>query len=382
MQPFRVAIDRNPVKVAGCLKPCNMGNFHSSQGTKRTMPKLAELAEAIKADLIGEPDADIRRARPFDLASEGDVTLAASAAYTARLADSRASAVIVSAPIEGSSRNLLVAANPKLAFARAIEALHKTEYQAHGVSSDVIVGQGTTLGEQLSVYPRVTIGRDAVIGDRVTMHSGVVIGDRCVIGDDSVIHPNVSIYHDCEIGRRVIVHAGTVIGADGFGFVADEQGSQVKLLQLGRVRIEDDCEIGANCAIDRGGFGDTVLRRGVKLDNLIQIGHNCDIGEDTVIAALAGLSGGTRVGRRCVIAGQVGTNQHITIGDGATITGQAGVTKNVRAGSFVAGTPIQDYNAWRRSQVLYSKLPEIAERLKQLEEIVAALTPNSAPDTE
>ncbi|MEK6409476.1 MAG: UDP-3-O-(3-hydroxymyristoyl)glucosamine N-acyltransferase [Acidobacteriota bacterium] len=334
------------------------------------MLKLAELAQLVGAELIGEPDADISRARPFDLASEGDVTLAASPAYAARITESRATAVIVSAPIAGSPRNLLVAVNPKLVFARAIEALHKTEYKAVGVSAGVIVGQGTVLGKDLSIHPRVTIGKDAVIGDRVTLDPGVVIGDRCRIGDDSVIHANVSIYHDCEIGRRVIIHAGSVIGADGFGFVPDEDGGQVKLLQLGRVRIEDDCEIGANCAIDRGGFGDTVLRRGVKLDNLIQVGHNCDIGEDTVVAALTGFSGGTRIGRRCVIAGQVGTNQHITIGDGATITGQAGVTKDVRAGGFVAGTPIQDYNAWRRSQVLYSKLPEIAERLKRLEKVL------------
>jgi len=346
------------------------------------MPRLADLAQLISADLIGEPDAVIRRARPFDFASEGDVTLAASAAYTARISESSATAVIVSAPVAGSLRNLLVAANPKLAFARAIAILHKADYQPTGVSGDIVAGQGTVLGANLSVYPRVTIGQDAIIGDRVTLHSGIVIGDRCAVGDDTVIHANVSIYHDCEIGCRVIIHSGTVIGADGFGFVADEEGRQVKMLQLGRVRIEDDCEIGANCAIDRGGFGDTVLRRGVKLDNLIQVGHNCEIGDDTVIAALTGLSGGTRVGRRCVIAGQVGTNQHITIGDGAIITGQAGVTKNVRAGGFVAGTPIQDYNAWRRSQVLYSRLPELAERLKRLEKVAVASTNKPEEDTD
>lgn len=359
-----------------------MGNFPSAQWGAMYMPKLAELARLIKADLVGEPDADVTRARPFELASEGDVTLALEAAYVARVDESRATAVIVSAPITASSRNFLVAGNPKLAFARAIEALHKTAYQPIGVSDDLISGEGTVLRSDLSIHPRVTIGRDAVIGDRVTLHPGVVIGDRCSVGDDTVVHANVTIYRDCVIGKRVIIHAGAVIGADGFGFVPDEEGHQVKLLQLGRVRIEDDCEIGANCAIDRGGFGDTVLRRGVKLDNLIQIGHNCDIGEDTVVAALTGFSGGTRIGRRCVIAGQVGTNQHVTIGDGATITGQAGVTKDVRAGGFMAGTPIQDYNAWRRSQVLYSKLPEIAERLRQLEKIVAALTPNSARDAE
>src|SRR6266851_1656924 len=283
------------------------------------MPKLAELAELIKADLIGDPEARINRARPFDLAGPGDVTLAASARYAALLNESHATAVIVSEPIPGSSRNLLIARNPKLAFARAIEALHKREYKSTGKSGDVSVGQGTVLGEELSIHPRVTIGEDSVIGDRVTLYSGVVIGDRCSIGADTVIHPNVSVYHDCEIGRRVIIHAGTVVGADGFGFVADERGHQVKMLQLGGVRIEDDCEIGANCAIDRGGFGDTVLRRGVKLDNLVQVGHNCDIGEDTVVAALAGFSGGTHIGRRCVIAGQVGTNQHIALGDDVTV---------------------------------------------------------------
>jgi len=341
------------------------------------MPTLAELARLIRADLIGDPNANVDRARPFEVASEGDVTLAATPSYLDRLDSSQATAVIVSAAVAGSPRNLLVSAHPKLAFARAIEALHKSGLQPTGVSTDLIAGDDTVFGNDLSIHPRVTIGKGVVIGDRVTLYPGVAIGDHCSIGSDTVIHANVSIYHDCEVGERVIIHSGTVIGGDGFGFVADEEGRQVKMLQLGAVRIEDDCEIGANCAIDRGGFGDTVLRRGVKLDNLVQVGHNCDIGEHTVVAALTGFSGGTKVGQRCVIAGQVGTNQHVSIGDGATVTGQAGVTKNVRAGGFVAGTPIQDYNAWRRSQVLYSRLPEIAERLKQLEKVVKRLTQSS-----
>lgn len=330
------------------------------------MPKLAELADTIGAELVGDPNTDVSRAQPFETASEGDVTLATKAAFVDRVDQSRASAIVVSAPIESCSRNLLIAKNPKLAFARAIESLHAIRYKPLGVAADLIAGEGATLGKDLSVHPRVTIGRDVVIGDRVTLHSGVVIGDRCRVGSDTVIHSNVSIYHDCKIGSRVIIHAGTVIGADGFSFVSDEEGHQVKLLHLGGVLIDDDCEIGANCSIDRGGFGDTVLRRGVKLDNLIQVGHNCDLGEDTVVAALTGFSGGTRAGRRCVIAGQVGTNQHVTIGDGVTIIGQAGVTKDVPDGWVIAGMG-QSYNSWRRSQVLYSNLPELAARLRQLE---------------
>lgn len=335
------------------------------------MQNLGQLAQIIKAELIGDPQALVQSARPFDVAGEGDVTFAADQTYRGRIGQSAATAIIIAPPAETSSGNLLIAANPKLAYARAIQALHTKPYNPTGISEDLIAGQGATFGKDLSIHPRVTIGRDSVIGDRVTLHPGVVICDRCHIGDDTIIHPNVTIYDDSEIGSRVIIHAGAVIGSDGFGFVPDEEGRQVKLIQMGRVVIKDDCEIGTNCAIDRGGFGDTVIERGVKLDNLIQVGHNTIIGEDTVVVALTGFSGGTRIGRRCVIAGQVGTVHHISIGDGATITAKTAVTKNVRAGALMGGMmPAQDYNAWRRSQVLYFKLPEIVERLKRLEKII------------
>jgi len=197
----------------------------------------------------------------------------------------------------------------------------------------------------------------------------VTIGDRCEIGDDCILHPNVSVYDDSVIGSRVVIHSGAVVGSDGFSFVPDEEGRQVKLLQLGRVIVEDDCEIGANCTIDRGGFGATVLRRGAKLDNLIQVGHNCEVGEDTVVAALTGFSGGTRLGQSCVIAGQVGTQQHISIGNGAVITGQAGVTKDISPGAMIAGMS-QNYNEWRKSHAIFKRLPEISGRLRRLERLM------------
>jgi len=185
------------------------------------------------------------------------------------------------------------------------------------------------------------------------------------------LHANVSIYDGSIIGSRVVIHSGTVIGSDGFSFVPDEEGRQVKLLQLGWVLIEDDCEIGANCAIDRGGFSPTVLRRGVKIDNLIQVGHNTEIGEDTVVAALTGFSGGTRVGRQCVIPGQVRTNQHISVGDSAVITARTGVTKSVKPGATMGGMmPAQDYNDWRRAHAIYKRLPEISRRLGRIEKLM------------
>ena len=330
-----------------------------------------QLAKAIKAELIGDAQAIVRRARPFELAGKGDVTYASDPSYLSRVAESEAAAIIVNSRPEVARGTILITANPKLAFARAIQLLHSVEYKSAGVSDDLIVCAGTVLGDDLSIHPRVTIGCDCTIGDKVTIHPGVVIGDRCKVGDETVIYSNVSIYSDCLIGSRVIIHSGAVLGADGFGFIPDEEGRQVKILQLGRIKIEDDCEIGANCAIDRGSFEDTVLNRGVKLDNLIQIGHNSQIGEHTVVAALTGFSGGTKVGRHCVIAGQVGTQQHITIGDRSVVMGKAGVTKSYPEGSYICGViPARNYREWRKSQALFSRLPEIVERIKKLELIL------------
>ena len=338
------------------------------------MYTLAELAQLIDAELVGDPQAVARRAQSFEAAGDGDVTFAGTAAYRARLAETAAAAVIVAPPLVDRGRvNLLVTARPKLAFARAVQALHERAYTPTGISDDLRSGEGCVLGENLSVHARVTLGREVILGDRVTLHPGVVIGDRSRVGDDTTLFANVSVYEDCEIGRRVTIHAGAVIGGDGFGFVPDEEGKQVKLLQLGRVIVEDDCEIGANCALDRGGFADTILRRGVKLDNLIQVGHNSEIGEHTVVAALTGFSGGTRIGRRCIIAGQVGTREHVTVGDRATLMGRAVITKHVPAGAAVVGmATAMEVNAWRRSQAVYARLPEVLKRLQQLEKTVKA----------
>jgi UDP-3-O-[3-hydroxymyristoyl] glucosamine N-acyltransferase len=333
---------------------------------------LSELARLIGAQARGDGEIELTGVGPLDNAGPGEVTYVADAGRLDQASASEAAALIIPLKLAENAalagRSLLVAKDPKLAFARTIAAFHSKPYKARGVSADLILGENSRIGEACSIHPRVTIGRDSIIGDRVTLHPGVVIGDNCRVGDGTVIFANVSIYDGAEIGSRCRIHSGVVIGADGFSFTPDEDGRQFKLLQVGRIVIEDDVEIGANCCVDRAGFGCTRIRRGAKFDNLIQIGHNVEIGENTVVAAFAGFSGGTSVGRNCVIAGQIGTNQHITIGDGAIITARTGVTKSVEPGKLMGGMmPAMDYQQWRKSQVLYSRLPELFDRLKKLE---------------
>jgi UDP-3-O-[3-hydroxymyristoyl] glucosamine N-acyltransferase len=333
--------------------------------------KLAELATQLKVEWRGAETAEITGVSALDDPQPGTVTFVADPLRIASAAQCVASALIVPAKLAEHEAladcSLLISANAKLTFARAIQLFAVNPYVARGVSPDLVLGAGSSLGADCSIHPRVTIGCAAQIGDRVTLHPGVVLGDGCRVGDDTVIFANVSVYDGCEIGARCRIHSGVVIGADGFSFIPDEQGRQYKLPQLGRVVIEDEVEIGANCCVDRAGFGETRIRRGAKFDNLIQLGHNVEIGEDTVVASLAGFSGGTKVGKSCIIAGQIGTNPHVTIGDHSIITARTGVTKSVKAGKMWAGVPIRDYQEWRKVQVLTARLPEFFERLKTLE---------------
>lgn len=337
---------------------------------------LTELAKIIRAEVRGDGNLEVTGVASLENAGVGDVSYAADLGRLREAADCRASALIIPTKLSAddpalSGYGLLIAKDAKLAFARAISAFHAKPYRPLGVSSDLALGPDSRIGVECTIHPRVTIGRNSIIGDRVTLHPGVVIGDDCSIGADSILFANVTLYDRTEIGDRCRIHSGTVLGADGFSFTPDEEGRQFKLLQVGRVVLEDDVEFGANCCVDRGGFGETRIRRGAKFDNLIQIGHNVEIGENTVVAALAGFSGGTRVGRQCIIAGQIGTNQHITIGDGVIVTARTGVTKSVEAGRLIGGMmPAMDYQKWRKSQALYARLPELLDRIRKLEQQV------------
>lgn len=347
------------------------------------MPSLSLglLAERTGAVLRGDPQLLIHGVNEFHAARPGEITLAADERHVSKIASSSAAAFIVpEQPVLPDGVNLLLTRYPKLVFARAIALFREHRSLQPGIDPNAKVAANASVHPEASLQPHVTVGALCRVGARTVLHPGVVLMDEVEIGEDCVLFPNVVVYPRCRLGDRVTIHGGTVIGADGFGFVPDEQGHQVKIPQTGMVLIENDVEIGANCCIDRATFGSTVIRAGVKLDNLIQVAHNCDIGEDTVIAAQAGFSGSTRVGRRVVIAGQAATNDHVTIGDGVVVGGQAGVTKDVPGGMFVAGTPAVHHRDWKRSQVLALKLPDLVERIRHLEEQIP-IEPNPASKT-
>lgn len=315
--------------------------------------------------ISGDGDVVIRAVKPFLDASSEDITLAADDKFRENLSRSRAAAIIVSETTPPTGQSLLHVKNPKLAFAHILALFYRSAYEPKGIHPSAHIGRNTKIGSDLSVFPHVSIGDNCRIGDRVSLYPGVVIGDEVVIGDDTIVYPNVTIYHNVQIGRRVIVHSGTVIGSDGFGFVFDGQ-RQVKIPQVGGVEIQDEVEIGANCAVDRATLGNTTIGRGTKIDNGVQIGHNCTLGEHCVIVAQVGLSGSTKVGNQVTMAGQSATHQHVIIGDGAVVTGQAGVTKNVKPAAVVSGTPARDHTQWKRAQVLVARLPKLYEQLKRL----------------
>jgi UDP-3-O-[3-hydroxymyristoyl] glucosamine N-acyltransferase len=327
---------------------------------------LSEIARIIKGRIIGDERLSITGVNALDKASPGDISFFFDNRYRDFVKDTRASALIVSEPINDYEGPQIVVSDPKLAYIQVAESFAPPVARFDGVSSNAVIETTSTIGKNASIYPMVYVGKEAVIGDDVILYPGTFIGDRVRIGDRTVIYPNVSIMRDCIIGRDVVIQAGCVIGSDGFGFVRDG-GENIKFPQLGIVQIDDKVEIGANTTIDRAANGKTLIQKGVKLDNLIQIAHNVTIGEDTVIAALTGISGSVRIGREVIIGGQTGFKDHIEIGDRAVIGSAAGVHKSIPAGETVLGDPAMPPKLWMRTRALIAKLPEINERLRNLE---------------
>jgi UDP-3-O-[3-hydroxymyristoyl] glucosamine N-acyltransferase len=334
---------------------------------------LNEIARIIKGRIIGDGQLTISGVNALDKASPGDISFFFDNRYRDFVKDAKASALIVSVPVEDYNGAQIVVSDPKLAYVRVAGAFTPPVPRFDGISRNAVIEDTSTIGRNASIYPMVYVGKEAVIGDDVILFPGTFIGDRVRVGDRTVIYPNVTIMRDCIVGRDVVIHAGCVIGSDGFGYVRDG-GENVKFPQLGIVQIDDNVELGANTTIDRAANGKTLIQRGVKVDNLVQIAHNVNVGEDTVIAALTGISGSVRIGREVIIGGQTGFKDHIEIGDRAVIGSAAGVHKSIPAGETVLGDPTMPPKLWMRTRSLIAKLPEIYERLRNLEKSVLERT--------
>lgn len=327
---------------------------------------LRDLAAEVGGEFRGDGDTGIAGIRPLETATDRDLTFLAHPRYRDAALESPAAAFLVPHGGEIPGRNLLVVRNPYLALARLMRRFQPDPGAVRPARREAHVGIDCDIGEDVSFQPGVIVGDRCRIGNRVRLGAGTVIGDGVAVGEDTILHANVTVYHGCRIGCRVIIHGGTVIGSDGFGYAQDE-GAYHKIPQLGNVLIEDDVEIGANATIDRATFGSTVIGRGSKLDNLIQVGHNCRIGENCALVAQVGLSGSVRVGHGVAIGGQAGAVGHIVIGDGARIGARSVVTGDVAPDAYVMGHPATDHRVWKRAQAAWNRLPQILRRLRRLE---------------
>ena len=326
---------------------------------------LQELADLLHGSVTGDPGIRIRGMGTLETAGEGEITFLANPKYAGKVATTNASAVVLSAEANNHGRPGIIVANPYLAFAKLLTLFTTRPRTARGVMKGACVGEDVVMGTEISVYPGAVIGDGVRIGHRVTLHPNVTLYEGVVLGDDVILHAGVSVREGCRIGNRVIVHNGTVIGSDGFGYAPDEK-SWYKIPQIGVVIIEDDVEIGANAAVDRAALEITRIGRGTKIDNLVQIAHNCVIGEDCVIVAQAGIAGSARLGNHVTLGGQVAIVGHITVGDNAMISGQSGVMGNVAPGEILSGTPAIPHQARLRSAAIFPHLPEMRKSLHRL----------------
>lgn len=333
---------------------------------------LHEIASFLKGSVSGDDGVIIERIRSIDEAGPGDLTFVSNPKYRKRLDSTGASAILVAPGTVCAGKNLLFVDDPYLALGRLLVLFHPEEEETAGISPEATIEAGADVSPEAVVYPGVHVCRGARVGKKVVLYPGVFIGRNVVVGDSSILYPAVTVYRRCLIGRRVVLHAGVVVGSDGFGFALPGRENE-KIPQVGYVQIDDDVEIGANTTIDRGTLGRTWIRKGVKIDNLVQIAHNVEIGEYSVIVAQVGISGSAQLGKGVVVGGQVGIVGHIRIGNGAMAAAQAGVHKDVPAGHIVAGSPHMPHREWLKMEACLPKLPEMRGNLADLQRRVAAL---------
>lgn len=328
--------------------------------------KLQEIVEMTGGTLKGDGGLEITGASGLGFAKSGDISYVGEAKFLPDLKASSASAVFIQKETETDKAQIIHPA-PALAFAKVLAHLHPTEHPPAGVHPSATIADSASLGVDVTISANACVEDGVQIGDRCVVHANAVIGKNCVIGSGTVLYPNVTVYADTHIGSHVVIHAGSVIGADGFSYTPDEKGRHVKLQQIGRVVIRDHVEIGANTCIDRAAFGETVIGEGVKIDNLVQIGHNCVIGDHSVIVSQTGISGSCEVGRHTVIAGQTGISDHVKIADQVTLLARSGVFRDITEPGIYGFAPAMKGVDLMRFMPVLLRLPEMASQIKDLE---------------
>lgn len=335
--------------------------------------KLVQLAAATASTLSqGSGDMEISAAAGLDLAGPGDVTFLANPKYTPQINGTKAGAIFLNENVEIERDDIAVlrAKDAYLAYTLALRLFFPTPQIVHGIHPSAVVDETATIASDVEIQANVVVGRDCVIESGVKIYPNVTLYDKSRVGRDSVIHSGASLRENCEIGERCIIHNNSTIGSDGFGYAKTEEKHWLKIPQTGRVVLEDDVEIGANTAIDSASVGETRIKRGTKIDNLVQIGHSCTVDEDALICSQTGLAGSSHIGKRVVLTGQVGIAGHLKIGDDAVMTAKSATSHDVEPGKVMSGAPAFENRDWLRSTAAFRKLGDMASRLRKLEKRV------------
>lgn len=333
---------------------------------------LKELAAYLGGVVRGDETCRVSGLAPLEAAGPDKITFLANPKYAAKVAETGAGAVLMAPGGEAYGRNLIEVANPYLAFAKLLTLFYVRPHPVRGIMDGGRIGANVMLGSDISIYPGAVVGDNVSIGDRCVIHPGAIIYSGVTIGNDTIIHANAVIRERCRIGSRCVIQPGAVIGSDGFGYAPDGP-RYYPIPQIGIVVLEDEVEIGANTCIDRAALEVTLIRRGTKLDNLVQIAHNCQIGEDCMIVSQVGISGSTKIGNHVTLAGQVGLVGHISVGDNVMIGAQSGVVNSIPANSGFSGTPAMPHKDWLRAMAVIPRLPELKKNIAALEKKIAEL---------
>lgn len=335
--------------------------------------KLKEIAARLECKLEGDPDLEITGVAGIEDAQPGQLTFLSNRRYRLEVAKTRASAIIVGPNEGGVSLPLLRAEDPYLSFAHAIELFYRAPRYEPGIHPSAVLSKTAKVPANAHIGPYCFVDDDVVLGSNAVLHSFVSIYRGARIGDDFFAHSHTVVRENCQIGNRVILQNGAVVGTDGFGFAREKNGRWHKMHQMGPAIIEDDVEIQANSAIDRATVGETRIGRGAKIDNLVQVGHACKVGEDTLLCGQVGLAGSSVIGNRCIMAGQSAAAGHLHIGDGAVLTAQSAVSHDVPEGAVYSGSPAFENKQWLRATSVFHRLPELQRELRALEKEVARL---------